>query len=165
MAVKINIDKVFEQMSKRWKRIGTLAAQWIGEDARKGIFQNNTSGYKYSEQYAKYKANNMRRFTDNKRLKNYYATSISSTDTSKVNMTLTGQTLKGLKVRTIENNGVTLGYEPADAKKIIGNRVHGYDIVGLNSANIDKVKDELVKGFSEEFKKLMKDKIVIEVKL
>lgn len=165
MAIKINIDKIFTQMSKHWKRIGGLAIKWIREDARSGKFQNNGSGYRYSKQYAKYKENDMRRFTDGKRLKSHYASSISSHQTNYVDMILTGQTLRGLKVRSVENDGVTLGYEPADTKKIIGNRARGYDIVGLSQENIAKVKEELSKGLSDELKKVMKDKIVIEVKL
>lgn len=158
MAVKITLDKIFDKLQSRWKRIGQLAIQWIRKDAQEsGIFQNDSKDSYRSPQYRKYKANNMRRFTDGKRLKTSYATSISSNETSFVNMTLTGQLFRGLKVREINKFGVTVGYDPKDAGKIIGNEKYGRQIVGLRKENIAKVKEELLQGLSEEIKKELKD--------
>lgn len=46
-----------------WNRIGQLAIQWIRADAKDGLMQNDTSHTYRSEQYKKYKRNDMRRYT------------------------------------------------------------------------------------------------------
>lgn len=191
MAVKITLDKIFSRLQSKWKRIGQLAIQWIREDARDGMFQNGVGDTYRSEQYKKYKRNDMRRYTTGagqifsdksgyffgttyfrnkkaktrkgktyttgERLSEYKGVSISSRETSFVNMILTGELFRGLKVRSIDNSGVTIGYESKDAGKILGNQKYGRQIVGLRDENIKKVKDELVKGLSEELKKELKD--------
>lgn len=157
MAVKINYDKAFKNLANTWKRIGKLVTQWIYKDAQQGMFQNGKRDNYRSEQYKKYKANNMRRFTDGKRLKTKYATSVSSNETSFVNMILSGQLFRGLKVKSFDNTGVVVGYDPKDAMKIEGNRPYGREVLGLRDENIQKVKDELMNGLSDELKKEMKD--------
>ncbi|KAF0153362.1 MAG: hypothetical protein FD188_3381, partial [Ignavibacteria bacterium] len=94
-----------------WNRIGQLAIQWIRADAKTGKMQtpdgNSNKSY-YSQSYAKNKANDMRG-SDGKRIK-AYATSISSRQTSFVDMTLTGRMFRGLHVVKADNISVTLGY-------------------------------------------------------
>lgn len=161
MAVKINYNSIFKN-KKLWARIGKLVAQWIYKDAQQGIFQNGQSDTYRSAQYKKYKANDMRRFTDNKRLKSMYAASISSHETSFVNMILTGQMFRGLKVKKVMPDGVEVGYEPKDAKKIEGNKKYGREVLGLRDENIQKVKAELINSLDDELKKEMKD-ITIDI--
>jgi hypothetical protein len=63
----MEIKDVIKLSKSFWTKTGQLAIQWIRSDAEKGKFQNNTSNYPYkSEEYKKYKANDMRRFTSGK---------------------------------------------------------------------------------------------------
>ena len=63
----MGIKDVIKLSKQFWNKTGQLAVQWIRADAEKGKFQNNTSNHPYkSEQYKKYKANDMRRFTTGK---------------------------------------------------------------------------------------------------
>lgn len=189
-----------------WKRLGQKVAQWIREDAKKGIFQTpngQSSKPTYNETYAKYKANDMRRFTtgeatktytdkkgnerglffDNKktktaiqrktdstfgtgkRLKSYYGQSIESRQTGFVDMTLTGQTLKGLHVKSSDENSVTLAYNSKDAGKIIGNQ-EKYDraLVGMNDKNIEKARQEVISEMRKKIDSIFPGDIKINIK-
>ena len=65
MADKINI-----LTPQDWRDIGTFANKLIQNDFGEGKFQNNRSNLQYlSQQYKKYKANNMRRLTKGGELK------------------------------------------------------------------------------------------------
>jgi hypothetical protein len=191
MKITTNYDKAITKLEKTWKRIGKLVTQCIREDAIDGVFQNGRSDTYRSEQYKKYKRNDMRRYTTGegqtfsdksgyffgttffrnekanlrkgqqittgKRLKAYQGVSITSRETSFVNMILTGQLFRGLKVKSYDETGVTIGYDSKDAMKIVGNRAYGREVVGLNDDNIKKVKEELIKGIDENLRKEMKD--------
>lgn len=151
-----------------WRKVGQLAIQWIREDAKSGKMQttdgNSRKPY-YSRQYAKYKANDMRKL-DGKRLSSGYATSITSNQTSYVDMTLTGRMFRGLHVvpGSATSTGVTLGYRSEDAGKVIGNRdKYGRDVANLNKENREKVKQMIVQQFDENIRKTLKD-ITINVR-
>ena len=91
------------------------------------------------------------------RLKAYEGKKIESTNVAYVDMTLTGETMAGFHVKAVDPQGVTMAYNPPDTDKIIGNRKHGYDIVGLNDKNRMLVKNEILKelGLSaKEHKKI-----------
>lgn len=67
MAIKKVLKKGMLDFKERtMKKIGQYAISLILKDADAGMMQNDTSGHQYSEQYAKYKANSMRRLTKNK---------------------------------------------------------------------------------------------------
>ena len=151
---------------------------WVKEDCKQGIMQNGTSNHQYSEQYARYKANDMRRFTSGKprkktgkgdRLKSYEGLgglkgiSLDSTDVSKVTMILTGLTTNALKEKTHTSNSLTMVFEGVNSKLLTGNRDRGYDIIGLNDKNRDKVKQKLLNEFKKNVAKLPK-KIEIDLR-
>ena len=159
MAVRINLEKAIKNLDNIWKRIGTFITQWIRRDARRGVYQTPSGAStkpSYNRQYAKYKSNYMQRFSDGKKLKRYTATS-TNPDTKYVNLELTGDLFNGLKVRDHNDKGVEIGYDSGDRKKIEGNRVYGREVVGLNDANIKKVKEMLVKAMGDNLKQEMKD--------
>ena len=111
---KDSLNRVLQLDPKFWKSIGGDIQREVRRDARDGLFQNDRKKLRYrSRQYTKYKANDMRRFTDKKRLKEYYARPISSDHIAYVNMTLTGKTLKGLKIEKATSTGVTMGFNPS----------------------------------------------------
>lgn len=154
--MKLNSDKIIELTPIFWKNLGDKKIKVaVRKDMENGVMQNGKSNLKYkSAQYKKYKANDMKRFTDGKRLKNMYAQTIESNQTGFVDMTLTGHTKRGLKVKRANKTGVEMGFDSSDAKKIIGNQERGYDIVGLNEKNIDMVKEEILKQFDRNTSKL-----------
>lgn len=146
----INLSKILKLTPSWWKQLGGFIVKWIREDFAQGLFQNNKQHLAYrSKQYIKYKLNDMRRFTDGKRLKSHYGDPIASRQTTYVDMTLTGKLKKGLRPRSSTSNSVTMGYDPADAPKILGNKKYGRDVVGLNDKNKRLVKVALIKEFKK----------------
>jgi len=64
MKQKLNIKKIIEFKTSFWKRLAEKIKKWIWADMLGGKVQAYFgTGYQYSEAYAKYKKNNMRRFT------------------------------------------------------------------------------------------------------
>jgi hypothetical protein len=183
----VEINNIIKLSKSFWTKTGQLALQWIRADAEKGKFQNNTSNHPYkSEQYKKYKANDMRRFTTksgkqaktaiqgkgNKtygsggRLKEFYTKHIESRQTQFVNMILTGDLFKGFKVKKSDNTSVTIGFNPnkADIGKLTGARDLGRELVGLSKENVEKVKGLIVDEFNKN-KKALPKVIKISVKI
>lgn len=175
-------NTIFKLNPKIWLKLGELVSGWVNTDALAGIMQNNTSGHQYkSRQYVKYKSNRMERFTDKTykkstknisagsttrkgtKLEHYRSVPIASSDTSKVNMTLTGRTLNALSPKTSDESSVTMSFKGIDPRIILGNQLRGYDITGLNDKNKVKTLDYLTKHFDDNIKKQIKGKIVINI--
>lgn len=144
-----------------WRKVGAYANSLIQNDMTAGKFQNGKSNLQYiSQQYKRYKANGMRRFTKDTKngtaraglnKKTGFTTgkrtgqkigTIESTNTAFVDMTLTGQLKKSLDVLRNIPNGIECGFEkhPNALKIIQGNNRYGRQIVGLSDENIQKVK-------------------------
>lgn len=183
MAAISTPEKIPQLSRKFWKRIGEKIPGWLFKDCQKGLMQNNTQKHNLSEQYKKYKDHDMKRFSDNKRLgaprtlkdgtvKTYkdrefplIGRSLFTIGKSFVTMLLTGDTVKGLGIKKVNKNGVTMKFQLADTPKILGNRKRGYDIVGLNKKNRRLVKVEIIKEFKKNKVKFLKKNIVINVGL
>lgn len=148
----------------------------IWADAKRGVYQTpdgNQNKPTYNKTYAKYKANYMQRFTSSasgkkgQKIKSYYSTSVSNNDTNVVNMSLTERTFKYFiqnGVKFFDSISVTLGYNPVDSKKIIGNaEKYNRQIVGLNNENKAWVKKQILEQFNENIRKELKD-ITINVR-
>lgn len=184
-----------------WNKIGQLAVQWIRADAKTGKMQTpdgNSNKPNYNSTYAKYKANDMRRFykdtkkgrksafkeesvmwlsgafnrtgfhkemtATGQRLKSLKGQSVTSKNTSFVDMTLTGKMFRGLHVVKADNISVTLGYRSEDRMKVIGNRdKYNRDVANLNADNRAKVKQAILEQFNENIRKELKD-ITINVR-
>lgn len=146
--MNLGLDKLLSFTQSFWLKLGREIATVVRQDFQSGIMQNDTQGHRYkSEQYKRYKANQMRTYSKvnkGKRLKAYYGLPIVSTQTGFVDMTLTGRLSKGLRPISATNNSVLMGYMPEDTGKILGNQKHGYDVVGLNTKNINFVKDKII---------------------
>ena len=118
---------------------------WQRADMEKGRLQGDLKQDKYrSEQYMKYKRNQMRRFTDGKRLKSHYGKRIVSTQTGHVDMILTGRTFESFKVREATNKYVVYGVDPEHANKISGNRKLGREIIRPSQENLDKATQKMM---------------------
>lgn len=181
-----------------WDRLATGSNEciwfWVKEDALNGIMQDGSSNHQYkSEQYKKYKANDMRRFTtgtpamvsikgqkdlyfknpkvttkykgrtygSGERLAGYKSGALNN-DVSKVNLHLTGLMMDGLHKKSQTENSLTMSFNPNDEGKVIGNKENGYDVVGLNDANQEKVRKRLLDAYTQNISKLPK-KIVINI--
>ena len=165
---------------------------WVKEDCRQGIMQNGTRNHQYSETYAKYKANDMKRFTTGEatnyayntggivtkdlyfknkktkygtgdRLSGYKGISLESTDVSKVTMILTGLTTNSLKEKTHTRNSLTMVFEGVNPDILLGNKERGYDIIGLNDTNREKVRQRILNEYKKNVSKLPK-KITIDLR-
>lgn len=187
--MKIISDKIVRFTPKFWLKVGGLIPAWIYADCKIGLMQNNGKGYHYkSEQYKKYKANGMRRFTKGKasdsgaffnnpkagkskktgfttggRLSSLKGIPIDSTNTSFVDMILTGRTVKSLKPKTSDEVSVTMAYPPDKAGIVLGNKRRGYNIVGLNNQNIKKVRQLIIKQLDDNQKAMLGKKMVITI--
>lgn len=140
---------------------------------------------KYSTQYARYKANNFKRFTTGEtmpafrnpkakknkktgytsgnRLKQYAGKSIRSNHASSVNMMVTGQTIEGLHLEQILENGIIMSYEKADEMKIRGNAERGRFINTLSPKNRERVLEMYSEALDESLRNWAKEKIVIKI--
>ena len=182
MAVVNAPGKIPQLTTKFWKRIGGKIPGWVFKDSQKGLMQNNRQKLPLSKGYKKYKDHDMRRFSDNKRLgtarklkdgttrtykrKKFPLTgSLQSIGVPYVTMLLTGKTIRGLRQKKADKNGVTMKFQREDTPKIIGNRRRGYDIVGLNTPNRRLIKVEIIKEFKKNKQKFLKKDIVVNVRI
>lgn len=196
--MKVISDKIVRFTPKFWLKVGQLIPAWVYADCKIGLMQNNGKNYHYkSEQYKKYKANGMRRFTKGAgkmfsdkegysygktyfnnpkagkskktgfttggRLSSLKGISIDSTNTSFVDMILTGRTVKSLKPKTSDEISVTMAYPPDKAGIVLGNKRRGYNIIGLNNQNIKKVRQLIVKQLDDNQKAMLGKKMVITI--
>lgn len=99
------------------------------------------------------------------RLWGSYGKSIESTQTAFVDMTLSGDLKKGLKVKSVTATGGIIGYEPEDAKKLEGNRRYGREVVGLNEDNQEKLKKEIIEVFKKNAQTILAKDIKIQITL
>lgn len=81
--------------------------------------------------------------TNGGKLKGYEGRSIN-TDVSKVNLHLTGDMFRSLKVVTAAVNHCRVSFGQEEAGKVIGNKNHGYNAVGLNEENKQIVKQMII---------------------
>ena len=182
MAERSNIAKLPELTPKFWMFVGTEVKKWVDIDCRKGKMQDHTANHPLSRKYKKYKDNDMRRFTDGKRLGDTMSSKGGKQRTLKprrfplvgkslqtfgvpyVKMILTGDTIRGLKPTKASKNGVTMGFNQKDSVKVLGNQQIGYNIVGLNRENIERVRQEIIKEFNKNKVKFLKKDIKIGVR-
>ena len=182
--VKLITDNILDLTTQFWDEVGDKIHDWVGDDADKGTMQDNTSNHHYtSPQYVKYKKNDMRRLTIDKgkkkgkkvttqykgreygagkRLKGYETGGLSN-QTSFVNMRLTSKTLNSLKPKSSTKVSVTMHFDQTPAGILTGNRDRGYDIIGLNTINREKVRQRLIKAFGDNLRKAGNPPIIIEV--
>ena len=136
---------------------------WVYEDCINHLMQNNGKNYHYrSQEYVKLKSNQMRK-KDGSRIKSLKGIGIDSTDTSAVNMILTGRTVKSLHIKSTSPESLTMAFNPAYTKIILGNKRHGYDVTGLNDKNRAKIKQFILKQFNENERKELEKKVVITI--
>jgi hypothetical protein len=185
-----NLQNLIKIPKAYWLQIGELVSGWVQKDARAGIMQDNTQGHQYSTEYAKRKATGMYRTTtgegktfsdkegyffgkthfqnkkakgQGERLKGYWKALPTSRDVSKVTMELTGLTLNGLHPKDETEISVTMAFPPASTKLLLGNKARGYDIIGLNTKNRDRVKAKIIQQLDENLRKQIGKKIVINI--
>jgi len=122
----------------------------------KGQTFSDKEGYFFGQTYfrnkkvtAKYKD---RDYGAGKRLKGY-ATGVLSNQTSFVNMRLTSKTLNSLTGKNPTTTSITMAFKGTPAGILTGNRDRGYDIIGLNNKNREKVRQRLIKQFNNNLKK------------
>lgn len=153
---------------KFWADVGNKIAVWVQRDTSKGIFQNDTQGLHYlSSQYTDYKSRGFAAKSRPGKIKPYYAVSTDRT-TSFVNMMVTGELMKSLKVKDSTELGVTMKYGHGgkyglNLNKIEGNRIYGREVMGLNTENQKKVKAEIEKAVDKNLRRWAKEEIKINV--
>lgn len=118
----------------------------------------------YSEGYAKYKAHNMRRFTDNARLQAYSGVSISSNNVANPDFTLTGNTMRGLAVKNVKSDKYTIGWDGERADIVDGNMRKGRDIASnIPESEYNWILSQLGIAFDKEAKKIKNVKVHIRI--
>ena len=135
------------------KKESTTGIEYLG---RKQVYHKTSTGYGMS--------NTMRqKIGTSSKLKAFYAKGIESTQTAFVDMTLSGDLKKGLKVKSVNSQGGVVGYESEDSMKIEGNRRYGREVVGLNEENQEKLKKEIIEIFQKNAQTLLAKDIKIQV--
>ena len=148
----IGTGKYPSQKSKV-KKESTTGIEYLG---RKQVYHKTSTGYGMS--------NTMRqKIGTSSKLKAFYAKGIESTQTAFVDMTLSGDLKKGLKVKSVNSQGGVVGYESEDSMKIEGNRRYGREVVGLNEENQEKLKKEIIEIFQKNAQTLLAKDIKIQV--
>jgi len=136
----MRLDQVVKPNSKVMTKLAQDAIDKITLDASKGKFQNDRSGYSYkSDTYRKYKANSMR--GKNGKLK-AFANQSTDTQTSFVNMKLTGRTLRGMRGSGKTDTAI-ITYDRGEI--VLGNQKRGYDIYDLSNKNKEFIADRFGK--------------------
>jgi hypothetical protein len=171
----INFDGLLRFKKEFWVLIGEWVSNTIRADARKGIYQTDEPvKTTYSPQYAKLKANGMQEQTTNakgktksEKVKSLQGVSIVSRNTSFVDMTLTGQTLRGLKITETFPNGVQVSFNIRDLWKIVGNQKPGLNrrLVGLNNKNMKRLQELFINEVATQVGKNFVGKTVLNFKL
>lgn len=173
---KLDIQKVLKFKKSFWMKLSTLIKKWIFQDMIKGKVQAFTGfGGVYSEQYKKYKTNQMRRFTDGKRLgsprklkdgttavyKNNTLKGKSTNTSDTPNMMLTRELINGLAYLSSSAISMIMSYKEKDKMKIIGNRDRS--ITTLNQKNMERTKKAFINELDANVKKWARKTIVINV--
>lgn len=171
----INFDGILKFNKGFWVKVGSWVVNQIRSDAQQGIFQTDEAvKTTYSKQYAELKANRMQ--TQGKdakgkskpeKVKSLKGVSIVSTNTSFVDMTLTGQTLRGLKVTETMPDGVQVAFNIRDLWKIVGNQKPGLNrrLVGLNNKNMKRLQELFINEVATQVAKNFVGKTVLNFKL
>tara|TARA_Y100000401_G_scaffold111681_1_gene110179 strand:+ start:383 stop:850 length:468 start_codon:yes stop_codon:yes gene_type:complete len=141
------------------KTLAQLGIDEIQHDASRGRFQNNKRNLQYkSKTYKKYKRNNMTGISTGKKLKRFRNQS-TDTQTSYVNMKLTGRTLRGMRAGSSKNTGI-ISYDKGSI--VLGNRKRGYDIYDLSKENKELILKDLENLYTQKIKKYVSKDIIIK---
>ena len=141
------------------KTLAQLGIDEIQHDASKGKFQNGARGKQYkSKAYKRYKRNNMTGFRTGKKLKGFGNQS-TDTQTSFVNMKLTGRTFRGMRASSGKQTGI-ITYDRGEI--VLGNRKRGYDIYDLSNKNKELILEDLEALYSQRIKKYVSKDIIIK---
>ena len=171
---------------KMWENIADNLIVKIVKRAR--VSMKNYKNEKFaalSKQYAKYKKNNMRTFTDKNwkggpkdelgfrpkgtRLIGVGSGSISS-NVGKANMTLTGETLDNLAIRSSDDNGAIIGWNGIAAERVKDlYETKNFQIVGLKGKQVVSkseekyIVSEVEKTIAKNIKKYEKNTVTINL--
>ena len=141
------------------KTLAQLAIDEIQHDASRGKFQNGARNKRYtSDTYKKYKRNSMTGFRTGKKLKAFRNQS-TDTETSFVNMKLTGRTLRGMRASSSKGTAI-ITYDRGEIG--LGNRKRGYDIYDLSNENKEVILKDLENLYSKRIKKYVSKDIIIK---
>ena len=168
--MKLNLNKIPVLGKQWWGGLSGFISKWVYQDATVGLFQGKFDIQKQmyrSEQYVKYKANEMRYFGRGKekkgkgeKIRNKYVDykSVSTnTQTQFVNMMLTERTINSLAMEDSDDTGVTMAYKPEHTGKILGGKKWGRNLVGLNDKNVRLVKVQMIKEYKDKLGKVPKN--------
>jgi len=141
------------------KTLAQLGIDEIQHDASKGKFQNGARSKSYkSSTYKRYKRNSMTGITTGKKLKAFKNQS-TDTQTSFVNMKLTGRTFRGMRAGSKKDTGI-ITFDRGEI--VLGNRKRGYDIYDLSNENKELILEDLEKLYSQRIKKYVSKDIIIK---
>ena len=136
----MRIDQVVKPNSKVMSKLAQDAIDKITLDASKVSSKMVRVGYSYrNDTYKKYKANSMQ--GRNGKLKAFRNQS-TDTQTSFVNMRLTGRTLRGMRASGKTDTAI-ITYDRGEI--VLGNEKRGYDIYDLSNKNKEFIADRFGK--------------------
>jgi hypothetical protein len=152
----MKLDRALHFTPKLWNQVGQFVRGAIKQDALKGIMQDDKRPRYRSQSYKKYKKNDMRKFGrgedkvgKGERLKGFEGRPIN-TNTSKVDLHLTGDMFKQVQVKPTSNSATITFLQ---GEKVLGNRKHGYNVFGLRNKNRKKALNFLDRQIEKTLKK------------
>jgi|TARA_R100001443_G_scaffold15188_1_gene25096 hypothetical protein len=141
------------------RTLAQLGIDEIQHDASKGKFQNGAKNKSYtSRTYKRYKRNSMTGIRTGKKLKGFGNQS-TDTQTSFVNMKLTGRTFRGMRAGSKKDTAI-ITYDRGEI--VLGNRKRGYDIYDLSKENKELILEDLEALYSQRIKKYVSKDIIIK---
>lgn len=141
------------------RTLAQLGIDEIQHDASKGKFQNERRSLQYkSDTYKRYKRNSMTGIRTGKKLKGF-ANQSTDTQTSFVNMKLTGRTFRGMRAGSKKDTAI-ITYDRGEI--VLGNQKRGYDIYDLSNENKELILEDLEALYSKRIKKYVSKDIIIK---
>ena len=162
----MKLDRALNFTPKLWDQVGQFVRGAIKQDALKGIMQDERKPKYQSNKYKKYKKNDMRKFGIGEdkigkgdRLKGFEGRSLN-TNTSRVNLHLTGDMFKKVQVKSTSNSAIITFLQ---VEKVLGNKSHGYNVFGLRNKNRKNALRFLDKQVKKNLKKITSKPINIKI--
>tara|TARA_R100001082_G_C4269724_1_gene119185 strand:+ start:63 stop:560 length:498 start_codon:yes stop_codon:yes gene_type:complete len=162
----MKLDRALNFTPKLWNQVGQFVRGAIKQDALRGIMQDDKRPRYKQTKYKAYKRNDMRKFGrgedkvgKGERLKGFEGRPIN-TNTSKVNLHLTGDMFKQVQVKPTSNSATITFLQ---GEKVLGNKSHGYNVFGLRNKNRKNALRFLDRQVKKNLKKLTSKPINIKI--
>jgi len=157
MAKTLGLEKVKIYDPRDLKKVAAIHLRYFKNRVQeKGQDKDGQTFNKYSDKYAKLKANRFAK-KDGGRYASLKGQPISSTRVTPPDFTLTGKTMKALHDDEIRSDGYKLTWKGEAGRIVKGNKERGRDILGVPEEELKRVVDQVNIQFEKHLKLNLKD--------